>query len=169
MCVASGRGSRVITGKKVPHPIRAFVVPCSSRRSNHPPPPSIAALRRARLWSWAAFFSPVPLAVVFPLDEQYEPIMITPGNQRRLEAVMRRQTIRAQAGLNLLDVLREIKHLKAVEEEQAFQIWAESYRAAVEEEILRQTKPFRPYFMFGMWLDNEIRRVLMKAYKEQKK
>jgi hypothetical protein len=102
-------------------------------------------------------------------------LRFTPATSRRLEEIALRNTFRKEAGLPLLSVVKELRRMKAVEEEERFNQFAALHLKAVWDEVLKPLRDAKgdpnwiPTSITGMGLQTNVFAILRRRYKNIKR
>jgi hypothetical protein len=99
-------------------------------------------------------------------------LRFTPATSRRLEEIALRNRFRNEAGLPLLSVVRELRRMKTVEDEERFNQFAALHRKAVWDEVLKPLRDAKgdpnwsPTAITGMGLQTNVFAILRQRYKQ---
>jgi hypothetical protein len=93
------------------------------------------------------------------------------GTARKIEEIVARNIIRAEAGLPLLSVPQELRRMKMVADAMAFEEFADLHRQAIWEEVLspvreaRGDTKWRPTrFMEGLAFQTQVGKILRERF-----
>ena len=93
------------------------------------------------------------------------------GTARKIKEIAARNIIRAEAGLPLLSIPRELRRMKQVTDAMAFEDFADLHRQAVLEEVLAPVREargepnWRPTgFMEGMGFQAQVEKLLRERF-----
>jgi hypothetical protein len=97
---------------------------------------------------------------------------ICAGTAQKIEEIVARNVIRAEAGLPLLSVARELRRMKQVTDAMAFEEFADGHRQAVWEEVLGSVRAakgepnWRPRrLMEGLAFQAQVGKILRERFK----
>jgi hypothetical protein len=99
--------------------------------------------------------------------------MMTPGTTRRLTEIAKRNKLRREAGLPLLQVIKELRRMKKADVEAAFELFAKIHRPVLQEILIKRWREqignphWRPTFLQGQAIANQVRKQLHKFQKLQ--
>ena len=98
-------------------------------------------------------------------------LKVCAGTAEKIEKIAARNIIRAEAGLPLLSIPKELRRMKTVEDATVFEEFAERHRQAVWEEVLGLVREAKgePYwcptgFMEGVAFQSRVSRILRKRF-----
>jgi hypothetical protein len=98
-------------------------------------------------------------------------LKVCAGTARKIEEIVARNIIRAEAGLPLLSIPRELRRMKMVEDAAEFEEFADLHRQAVLEEVLAPVREargepnWRPSrLMEGLAFQAQISKILRERF-----
>jgi hypothetical protein len=99
------------------------------------------------------------------------PLNVCAATARRIEEIVARNRIRAEAYLPLLSIPKELRRMKEVADVEAFEAFADVHRAAVWDEVLATKREARGEpnwhpsgWMEGMALQAQVSRILRQRF-----